>query len=517
MATLEEKAANPLPLQVDITFSRPTYRLGGTIVGTIRVHSTDVLLKSLQLSAVGLCRLDPRWHRSNRLADTNVLLEHGIPDDFVLPPHTLPFWTAGSAIELMHLPERTYGAWEEVRPTKPIRLLSTASKEERSYGKISVQPYHEESHMDPGQLLFTFRISLPPQSKEYPHSFQGTSCRYYYCILLRILTGNASHPEWLVRPVVVLPAHPNVMNHSSTGRLGTTSPPFQVMAHSTGLPTRISANELQPFEGQYTVVNGGGAEALYRNVRTNSAQSICVVDPTSQRPVTVLTILGSPSDLHPGARLSFQLDFSGRHSATQSPWIPCYQVSACLEGQEMVMGTASNEPPRLARRYNWSTAHETVDPETTECLSLSLLVPESVPCSVHTSHVELNVQCLLDIAVGTPHFKTGKIDYRNVHMELPCQIRPGRRDWECDDDDDVANSTSDLRHSLSKLYESVQMLEREQHLNRDSHSVGADDEDAPSVSGRVSEFVTADIQKDLKLLSFQMAKVCGLQPNPANR
>jgi hypothetical protein len=497
MSPLGQKAANPL---IDVTFSRPFYRLGGTIVGTIRVHSSDVPLKSLQLSAVGLCRLDPRWHRSNRLADARVLLEEDIPDDFGLPTHTVPFWTSGSAIELMHLPERSFGSWEEVRPTKPIRLLSTASTVALSQSTISAQPHDDESHLDPGQLLFTFRISLPPLSKDNPFSFHGTSCRYYYSILLRILKVNASHPEWLVRLVTVLPPHPDNANHPN--RVDVPSP-FQVMAHSTGLPTRISASELQPFEGQYTVVNG--SSALYHSVHANAVHSIGVVDPTSQRTVAVLTILGSPADLHPGARLSFRLDFSGRHSAMEPPWIPCYQVSACLQGQERVMVAAStSEPPRVARRYVWNSAHEIVDPDTTECLSLSLVVPESVPWSIQTSHVEVNVQCLLDLAVGIPHTKTGKIDYRNVHMELPCQIRPVQRDWECHDEED-ATSASDLQHTLPDLFSSIQELERER-LYQNSNGLRTD-----------SEFATSDIQKDLKLLSFQLAKACDLQPKPRNR
>jgi hypothetical protein len=576
---------------VDLTLSRPTYRLGGTIVGTIRanvVHATTSapssdmpvlpvrpsdIIESLQLSVVGLCRLDPRWHRSttsDRHSSTttppqhpvHTEFDHGIPTDFVWPSHTVPFWTAGSVVELMNLPERLYGRWDDTRPTKSMQLPNHGPATnhtkwiQSNYNKNNEDKGGNDEHrkLNEQQICFTFRVNLPKAEDNCPHSLNGTSCRYYYSIILRLRTTNTASPKWILRPVTVLSAHPDLNSTADLNREST----LQVMAHSSGLPAQITASELNQWEGQYTVNRYGGSQTLYRNVRPQHVQSMCIHDPITKCNVAVLTIFGSPTHLHPGCRLSFKFDFPRREEGQEQPsygnesnksttidstdstaakWIPCYQVSACLQGQEVAIHSVSHPKNRstssssqkITRRYVWNTAHEVMDPETTECVSLDLLVPESIPCTVRTNHVEIVVQCVLDITVGTttssnqPH---PKVDYRDIHMEIPCQVRHAVYDWErVDTQEDMANHVSGQPSTIQELFASVKNIQRQRyyhhhhnpHSNPDVSTTDIVDQQPPPPPPPLDHdhhFCTKDIHTDLKILSFQMAKACDLRPNP---
>jgi hypothetical protein len=100
------ESSNTTPdINVQVLLSRPWYRVGGTVVGTIIVSiprardSTSQLsvqpilrdrIGSLQLSMVGLCRYDPRWYnpsKKNTVAtprDQSSLFTVSLPNDYIL-------------------------------------------------------------------------------------------------------------------------------------------------------------------------------------------------------------------------------------------------------------------------------------------------------------------------------------------------------------------------------------------------------------------------------------------------
>jgi hypothetical protein len=458
---------------VDVTLARQTCRAGGIVVGTIRVtHGTTdppagsprVLVESLQISAAGFCRLDPRWHKIKDKKSDNEKL----PEDLPLPPHTTPFWTAGT-VELMDLKERTVGRWEDARP-KPIILPGRKAHEKKAILRATLSD--EVVALEEHQLAFSFRVDLP---NDAPHSLVATSCRYYYLIVVRLQTVNDEEPEWIQVPVTVLTADPDRCRDDSYK-----SAPLQAVAHASGLPTQLTATELNQFDGQYTVNRQGSA--LYRNVR--GVQSMRVEDPNSGRPACVLTIIGSPSQLHPGSRLTLKLDFP--RMVQDESWIPCYQASACLQGEEVAISGKGTR--KRARRHLFSTAHEQID-HTTECVPLNLLLPETAPCTVTTAAVDISVQCLVDIAVGT----TKGDGFRNLRLEIPCHVVHAVSDWERKGEDECEDSLG--ARVFQELFES--------RIERSSDPTDS------------SSFRSNDIQDELKILSLLMADTCGLRPEPS--
>jgi hypothetical protein len=314
---------------------------------------------------------------------------------------------------------------------------------------------------DQQQLIFTFRIAIPHDT---PHSLIATSCKYYYLIALRLVSTNndgycqqtgsatttitsadATSTEWIQMPLSVLTAHPSfsipLPVHDDEGPVAV----VQAMAHSTGLPTHLSATELASWEGEYTVCNPTGSSAPNSSI----VQSMRVDDPVTGRPVCVLSILGTaPTSLVPGSRLILKFDFPQQpimesSSGGSSPWMPCASVSACLQGQEMVVTAGKAASRRRARRFVFGTAHEWVSSTTTECVSLTLILPETAPCSIATPHVEISVQCLVDIAISQDAKK-----FRNLRLEIPCRVQHALADWELprpDDDDGQAQVECTLR------------------------------------------------------------------------
>jgi hypothetical protein len=452
---------------IEVNLSRRYYRLGGTVVGTIRVIPSDDglprnALQSLVLSAIGFCRLDPRWHSASEFITkfTEMKITE-LPPNLPMPPNTAAFW-ASNSIELMDLKERTKGSWNDTKP-KPIIIPgkselkqngSTHSNEELC---IALEDQH---------TAFSFRVNLPSNA---PHTLIATSCRYYYTITLRFRSNETEEYSWMHVPVMVLSAIPSV--RQSELRI----PPLQAMAHSAGLPVSLTATELNQLDGQYSV---------NRDTEPTSIQSTLVRDPNSGRSACFLTILGA-GRMCPGSTLVLKLDFPNPHHRHKSanPWIPCYSASACLEGEEWAIGTSR----KRAKKHLFCTAHQSIDPDTTECVSLRLHLPISAPCSIQTEAIDINIRCIIDIAVGTP---SGD-GYRNVHLEIPCQVTHALSDWERPNEDDDESSAQrafeDLLHSRA--------------------SPCCDPLDPES-------FTYDDIQEELKILSLAMADACRLRPGP---
>jgi hypothetical protein len=384
-----------------------------------------------------------------------------LPQNLPMPPNTAAFW-ASNSIELMDLQERTKASWKDTQP-KAIILPGKSESEQnglRHSKEESCIPL-EDQHM-----AFSFRVNLPSNA---PHTLIATSCRYYYTITLRFRTNDTEEYSWMHVPVMVLTTIPNARQPDLD------LPPLQAMAHSSGLPVSLTATELNQLDGQYSV---------NRDTEPTSIQSTHVRDLNSGRPACFLTILGA-GKMCPGSTLVLKLDFPSPHHRHEStnPWIPCYSASACLEGEEWAIGTSR----KRAKKHLFCTAHQAIDPDTTECTSLRLHLPISAPCSIQTDSIEINIRCIVDIAVGTP---SGD-GFRNLHLEIPCQVTHALSDWERpDDEDDESPATRAFEEFLH------------------SRSFPNCDPFDPQ------SFTYDGIQEELKILSLAMADACRLRPGP---
>ncbi|KAL7580960.1 hypothetical protein ACA910_005774 [Epithemia clementina (nom. ined.)] len=526
--------------------------------------------KSLSLCVVGYCRLDSRWHKNSNYLETyaihdqndgqnrNQLFEalRNLPAD--LPDRHRVFWSAyskeGPAVELLRVAENQtddVALWKDLRP-RPIRytddwadqLDQSSALNENSESTMSVLSITGPDHRQ-HRLAFTFRADLP---KHLPSTLSmAVSCRYSYALLLRLRTQSGS-VHWMEAPIVVQKSVGGSSHNQCYGHLYSPSA-LSVKAHSGGLPCYLSATELNGASPKYQK----GSLTVHRfsaayHVNATPGPVLRITDPFAGKPVSILTVLAptetnsdmddSESDvsalsqaicLHPGSRLYLQFDFPARNSLVTDEWVPCYQISACLQGEESVLAYSStyaalshgselpheseHEKARRTRAQQLllSTAHEVLDPETTQRISLCLIVPENSICSVKTCAVEITYECIVDIVVAQPSSSNNNYDskthpkHRNLRLQMPCIIDQPQTAAET-----MASDTHDTEENA--------FLQRQRALwvakikNRDQNP-------ATTTNGHVQDtsvaFPTEDIWDDLKRLSIVMAEENGCTPSTA--
>lgn len=461
------KTAAELPL-VEVTLARPYARIGGVAVGMIRItdNTEDGIshlrsnIESFELLLSAHCRLDPRWHGETRhMQQASIELWEDLPSQ--LTNNSMCIWSS-NRLDLMNLEEREWDKWQDVRP-KPF-----------TWPGRKVGPHTPPPEMDVAledlHLAFTFRFDIP-MDKNLPPTLVATSCRYYYTILARLQTKGLV--RWFQIPIRVLTASPVYTILHSLDEESV----LQAMAHSSGLPAGLrTMSQLYPIEGRITVhYQQNAAFGQHMSLRIPSKQliqSMRVTDPLTDQPVGIITFMGA-SVLHPGSRIAVKLDFPKR-SVNSSDWIPVFQVSACLEGEEIATRFRDGQQSR-ARTYLFDTAHEgPFDPECVECVSLNLIMPLDAPVSVHTDYVEIHIRCLVDIVVGE--------DYRNLRLEIPCQVVHTQSAWE------------------KKLIDENETLDLWE-INYEDYS--------PTDP---SWFPVSDISEELNILSLHLADRCQIRP-----
>lgn len=404
-------------------------------------------LKSVVVYVAGYCRIDSRWHG---VADyTKIygqvhpflqLLYQDFDSDLLLPPaaeETVCFW-ATNGLELLELKERQSGAV----------FTNNTSNNDKVHN-------HDASPL----LAFTFRVDIP---MDLPHSINATTCRYHYSADVLIRTSTKQRVIKTPFAVWTNPQEPPRIPRSQQQRNNIVIPGARVkfgtcqgMAHSNGWPCHLSATEIHRPKGQMTV-------ALARSSRED-VQTLRVSN-TKGQPVCVMTVVGA-AKLTPGSRIQLQWDFPERISASKS-WIPCHQVAACLEGEELAIYEDGKRT--RTQSYVFDTCHEWVDPGVTHRVSKTLLLSMDAPCNLYTDVMELFIRCQIDITVK----ENG--EYTNLRLELPC-------------------------HVVHSLGEETSMLDEdeEQQVLPLSELLGK------KVDPR-DEFPTNDITSDLKILALQM-------------
>lgn len=252
-------------------------------------------------------------------------------------------------------------------------------------------------------------------------------------------------------------------------RLGTCS----AMAHSSGLPCHVTATDLHQPKGATTVNRNAN---LLATVASGNVQTLRIADPDGE-PCCILTALGSQV-MNPGGHLLLQFDFP-------SSWVPCHQVSACLQGEEIAL--YEDGSTNKTKTFLFDTAYEVVESAYTERASLSLYLPLDCPCTVLTDLLKVSVQCRIDLAC-----EKSDGGYSNLQFHLPIKVAHSPMADEANgnefDDEDVNETPLD---EIVFGAEALSLVEKD-------HT-------------KPTSFKTRDIRKDLKVLSLQMVEVCGLQ------
>jgi hypothetical protein len=402
--------------QLEVILSRTCYRVGGTLVGSLRliIPFSDPSPSPLETSvsadnnssgisrnsyweeatvhARGQCRLDPRWHnplaydqyRNLSSSRTDMPREQ---DD----PNVCTVWKTNT-VSLLTLTERKLGKWHRVRP----RPLSMPPENPEHYFTECINDYEnlkdDDESEDPSlnlenrQLCVTFRVHLP---EDLIPSVSLTCCRYSYHIHVEAKTKTGIH---LVEQIPF-----TVWSALSPREIVTLLPKIDgqclAMAHSSGLPCYLSTDEIYAPQGQTTVIN--------RNSKWDT-KNLRITDPSGNHCCQV-TAFGSQI-MSPGVgQLLLQFDFDADTT--------CYGVSACLESEEIALrhyteraknsGHSERERERRTSTQWWDTQHEPVEPGFTDCVTLRLHLPPESPISVMTDVVRLQYVCRIDITVST--------------------------------------------------------------------------------------------------------------------
>jgi len=181
---------------VEVVLSRPAYRLGGSVVGTIRlVGKRDVdpraWFQSAEVYVAGRCKVDDRWHNPEiykKLYGTHPHLKEcmDVEHKACSPEDTVCFW-ATNVLDLLELEERTVGKWEDVNPKMLVENSGLLNEcEAAAYEDNPTEGTNEEDmSLEARQLAFTFRVDLP---LDIPHSAAATCVRYSYSAVVSART-----------------------------------------------------------------------------------------------------------------------------------------------------------------------------------------------------------------------------------------------------------------------------------------------------------------------------------------
>jgi hypothetical protein len=458
----EDPQPSSLLPDVQVFLSRPSYPLGGSVVGTILISqprldnsnnnnnttttsypSLRSVLESVTVYVAGSCKIDSRWHSISNYTKIygkmhpylQLLQERFDADLLSQSEDTVCFW-ATNGIEVLDLTERIEGGrWNNDDFQRGLHEEDDCDDDDNE--NYDNKEKEEDNDNDDGNfkddiLAFTFRAEIPP---DLPHSVHATTCRYFYTA--NILVKTATQQQIIKRTFQVYTKNNNsyYSNNPTNNnnqqqqqqdddyyRNTTSSARVKFgnclgMAHSNGLPCHISATEIHRPKDQMMVVQN---HCLRRQQRSNDVQTLRVSNAAGQ-PVCVLTVIGSQS-LSPGSRIHLQWDFPStenyyHHQSQQQTeennnkkmnnyWIPCHQVCACLQGEEYALYEDGSK--KRTQSFLFDTCHEYVDPGITDRVSTTLWLSSSgdnnnnnstPPCDLKTDVMEVSTWCQVDITV----------------------------------------------------------------------------------------------------------------------
>lgn len=138
--------------------------------------------------------------------------------------------------------------------------------------------------------------------------------------------------------------------------------------------------------------------------------------------------------------------------------LPCYQISACLQGAEHVISFKGEK--KKSRSYIFDTDHERIYPGATNLVSLSLNLPERCPVTISSDFVEIAMECRIDFTVKVENSDS----FRFLTVEFPCCVVQSVPD-EIDEDNRLSVSTEneilDLKWPVSDHSEERRVISSE--------------------------------------------------------
>lgn len=344
---------------VDVTLARPVYPRGAIVSASI--HSNH----SLQVTALGVLRLDPRWNKQKAPRQRSESFLSGS-----LPLGYDVFWMTETVVcEPIELP-----SGPRYQPP-PIVLPNTTIPPLRMSNDTT------DTSGTPERLAIV-RIHLP---EDGPPTLIATSCRCYYALVLQDVEDESKIFQVPI-PVqlTTAPNDPIHLRFQDEPRSITSS---MMKVHYTDTAHLLTPYEREQIEGEWTVVVPPRIPQPPPNlILTDQGLELCCL------------MFVSGFVLTPGA--VFRCHVVRLHSS-------CRRISGHLCGCEIAGSNAR------ARTYSWDTASVPMDEQAT--LELCFPLQQVVQTLEIVGVVQITARVELDVAV---EHQPGC--FRNVHAEIPC-------------------------------------------------------------------------------------------------
>ena len=440
------------------------------------------VLESVTVYVIGCCKIDQRWHSAGdykkiygRTHPYLQLLQERFDSNVLSQSEdTVCFW-ATNGMEALDLPERIDGGQCSQCMLSNERNFDDDNDDGDDDADDNVNMVYDEINGEENNgsnenycvddfLAFTFRVEMP---RDLPHSIHAATCRYYYSA--NVVVKTATQLQVYTRKFQVLTENNDEdSNHGSSvinSGNGNNNKPRSArvrfgtclgMAHSNGFPYYLSSTEICRPKRQMMVAQNHCLRNQIRQRDNNDVQTLRISNAVG-RPVCILTVIGSQS-LSPGSRIHLQWDFPNyyyqqeqEHAQQQQQhhqieadkfWIPCYQVCACLQGEEYAV--YENGSKKKTQTFLYDTFHEYVDPDTTDRVSKTLWLSSSgdnsnrnsgapPPCDLSTDIMEVSTWCQVDITINENYNNNnnnkvggGGGKYNNLSLRIPCRVRHSR-------------------------------------------------------------------------------------------
>ncbi|GFH53404.1 hypothetical protein CTEN210_09880 [Chaetoceros tenuissimus] len=268
-------------------------------------------------------------------------------------------------------------------------------------------------------LYFTFRTDLPD---DIIPTLNAICVRYYYSAVAYITDTEGNATVLQVPFTVIAPTKQSILQQSIQK--------YRNAKISIGSLHALSHSKANLISLSTTYK----AEPWSISVKRN--QCNLIMNQSNRRALTIeengmkcgtLEIIGG-GVIVPGEDIV--LKFTCHDGLDGIPVLPCYQMSANLYGEEYVM-TVDGKRKKRCRSFAFDTDYERVYSGVTDCVALSLHLPEQSPMTIHTDFVEIVVMTRIDFTVKTPGHKS----YRFLTVEFPCRVvqsAPEEEDMEND-------------------------------------------------------------------------------------
>mmetsp|Transcript_7967 Transcript_7967/g.15002 ORF Transcript_7967/g.15002 Transcript_7967/m.15002 type:complete len:564 (+) Transcript_7967:60-1751(+) len=264
---------------------------------------------------------------------------------------------------------------------------------------------------------FTFRCDLPA---DISPTVNATSVRYYYSVVVYALCSDGKSIV-VQAPFTVVSPGEKIGNTNDGMKTKISIGSVYALSHCSPYLLPLSlAYKSEPWSVSVCRKrHGHGVDASTNHKTITVGENGCVCG--------WLTIMGG-GRMAPGDCID--LRFIVATTATHEyDMLPCYQVSACLQGAEYAINI--NKDRAKCRSYIFDTDFERIYPGASNLISLSLNLPEQCPGTISTDFVEICVTCRIDFTVKAKNSSS----FRFLTVEFPCSVVCGATKEEDDDED----------------------------------------------------------------------------------